>query len=225
VVFAGCGTVVDGSSHPAPDLGTATPATTTTTAAVVPAAGVADQLLKRSELGAILGDTGVSEVESYTGPDTTTQGFEPRDCLYRALVAAGIGYLGKGRQALVGNTNRGMNGRVAAQVISVWENRNQPRDVLDSARRDWALCHDGEQFTVAASGGEGDQYWVAGQISAAGETRASSVIERQEPPERTCHHVFATQANIGVETTACGDGDTAAQANEIADRILARFPS
>ena len=191
----------------------------------MPAAGVADKLLTRSELGAIVDDIDMSEVESYIGPDTTTQGFQPRECLYRALVAAGLGYMGEGRRAMVGNTNRGINGRVAAQVISVWVDRKQPRAVLDSARRDWALCHDGERFTVLTSDGEAGPYWVAGPISAEVETRASSVIERQDPPGRTCQHVFAVQANIGVETIACGEGDTAAQANEIADRILARFPS
>lgn len=225
VAFSGCGTVVDGSSHPAADLGTVTPATTTTTAAVIPVAGVEDKLLKRSELAAIVGDTTMSEVESYTGPPTFTPGFEPSDCRHRARVATALAYEGKDRQAIVGNTNRGAGGRVAAQVISVWENRRQPRDVLDSVQRAWALCHAGEQFTVTGSGGEGDQYWVAGQISAQGETRASSVIERAEPPGRTCHHTVAIQANIAVEARACGEGDTAAQANEIADRILARFPS
>lgn len=33
------------------------------------------------------------------------------------------------------------------------------------------------------------------------------------------------QANIGLETSACGEGVTATQANEIADRIMAPFPS
>ncbi len=224
--LSACGSVVvDGSSYPAADLGTATSASTTTTPALVPAAGVEDKLLTPSELAAIVGDVDMSEVESYTSPPKLAPGFEPRECEHRARVATALAYQGKGRQATVGNTNRGVNGRVAAQVISVWENRKQARHVVDSVRIGWAFCHADEQFTVAGSGGEPDQYWVAGQISADGETRASSVIERREPSGRTCHSVVAVQANIGVEARACGDGDTAAQANEIVDRILARFPS
>jgi hypothetical protein len=35
---------------------------------------------------------------------------------------------------------------------------------------------------------------------------------------------MASQANVLVETIACGDGDIVDQANEIANRILASFP-
>ncbi|KUH85692.1 hypothetical protein AU186_23450 [Mycobacterium sp. GA-1999] len=191
---------------------------------VIPATGVEANLLKRSELEAIVGDTDMTEVESYTGPDTTTQGFEPRECLNRAGVATALGYVGEEDQAIVGNTNQGANGRIAAQVISVWENHHEPRNLLASTARGWALCRDGQPFTVVAPYGERGQYWVAGQISTMGESRVSTVIERQEPPGWTCHHLVAIQANIAVETAACGEGDTAAQASEIADRILARFP-
>lgn len=223
LAVSACGTVIDGSVHPAADLGTSPPATTTAPV-VVPATGLEADLLTRSELAAIVGDTDFREVESYPAPDTTTQGVDPRKCAYRAMVATSVGYMAKGRRAIVGNTNRGSNGRIAAQVVSVWEDHNQPRDVLFTVRLDWALCRDGQQFTVAASDGEDRQSWVAGQISTVDEVRASTVMERQESPEWTCHHILAIHANVAVETMACGEGDTAAQANEIADSILARFP-
>ncbi|WP_165827661.1 sensor domain-containing protein [Mycolicibacterium sp. GF69] len=223
-VLSACATTVDGSARSA-GVSTAEPSNTPTAPVVVPAAAAEASLLKRHELAAIIGDIDLSEVESYTGPNrSSSDAFEPSDCVHRLEVAKGIGYGADGRRAIAGDTNKGANGRIAAQVISVWENRHQPRGVLGSVRRSWSLCRDGEQFTVAGADGEKEQYWVAGAISGVNENRAGTVAERREPPGWTCHHVFATQANVAVETMACGDGDTAAQADEIADRILARLP-
>ena len=123
VTVAGCTTVTGGSTQPADTLGTTMVTTTTTAPALVPAASTTDKLLTRSELAAIVGDTDLTEVESYTEPDVAKQPIKPRECAYRAPVAETIGYLGTGRQAMVGNTNRGApRGRVAAQLITAFEN-------------------------------------------------------------------------------------------------------
>ena len=66
-------------------------------------------------------------------------------------------------------------------------------------------------------------HWFPGKTTLE-ETQISTTIQRQEPTPRTCYHVMARQANIVVETMACGDGNTIDHANEIPSRILAKFP-
>ena len=80
VTVASCTTVTGGSTQPADTLGTTMVTTTTTTPALVPAASITDKLLTRSELAAIVGDTDMTEVESYTEPDFAKQPIKPREC-------------------------------------------------------------------------------------------------------------------------------------------------
>jgi len=87
----------------------------------------------------------------------------------------------------------------------------------------WGLCPDHAPFTYDF--GHGVSHWTTGTITANEDTsRISTTAQRQEPPPHTCAHVMAAQANVVVETHACGDGDTLAAANAIADRILAKVP-
>jgi len=54
--------------------------------------------------------------------------------------------------------------------------------------------------------------------------RITSTAQRQQPTPRTCSHVLAAQVNVVAEASVCaGDGDTNGQANQIADKILAKF--
>lgn len=120
---------------------------------------------------------------------------------------------------MVGDTNRGARGHVAAQVIAAFGDRDEPAELLAGDKRRWASCPAGQPFTVT---GDADvTNWVGGDIIV-DEIGTTTVRQGAEP--RTCHHVLASRANLVVEAFACGDGDTTAQANQIVDRILVQFP-
>lgn len=222
VALTGCGQTVNGSAHPAADLGTSAPATTSaTTPALIPAAAATEKLLTRGELAQMVNGTDMVEVEAYSGPDATILGFEPFDCHYRALAASSSGYHLDTLQATAGNTNRAKDSQVAAQVIAVFANRAEPEAMLNVTKTGWTGCPDGEAFTVAST--DGPQHWVAKEVTDDGD-RISSLIEREDSAGRTCRHVMARRANITVEAIACGEGDTTSQANAIADRLLQKFP-
>lgn len=90
---AGCTTHPDG---PVPTASSAPQtASATATAAgppIVAASAIKSMLLKRSELGAIIGDTDVAELFSFTEPNDATTPFDPFPCAYRALAGSSIGY-------------------------------------------------------------------------------------------------------------------------------------
>jgi hypothetical protein len=223
LAVAGCTTTTGGSARPAENPWPSTTAPTTTTPALVPAAGISDKLLKRSELASILADTDLKEVKNYNKIDTDTLGFEPPVCAARVLAGNTFAYYGTGRVAVAGDWNRGARNQMASQLITVWENRKEPKTVVAQSGQEWTSCPQGKPFAVKGENNT-QTNWVPGPVTTESETRVSSSVQRQELPQRACHHVIASQANIVVETIACGDGDVAAQANEIANRLLAKFP-
>jgi hypothetical protein len=226
VALAACSdTTTAGTAHPAAD-----PVKTTTTSvpapapSIVPAAGINTKLLSVTQLGAIVGDTDMRPVASYAEPNMYTSGIEPVNCVGAAVAATANAYFSKTRIAMAGDTNRGTGGQVATQVISVFGSRTDPANLLVSYRLDWASCLRKPSFTTTGSTDDVGQHWTASTAQEADVNRLSITLTRTEPPPRTCHHVVATQANVGVEAIACGDGDTTKEANEIVDTILAKIP-
>jgi hypothetical protein len=223
VVAGGCATRVEGTAQPADTLGPTSTITTTPAPALVPAAQAADKLLKRSELASIVGDTDMKEVGDLTKPEYNRSGFDPQECGERLLVGQSMGYGGDKMSAFVGNQARGARGQVASQVISVWVDRDQPRMTVRMTALDLDSCADNQTFTSNLA--DGLHHWTSGTVTANEDTsRISTTSQRQEPPPHTCSKVMAAQANVVVESAACGDGDTLAAANQIADRILAKIP-
>ena len=111
---------------------------------------------------------------------------------------------------------------MATQVITAFNNRDEPRAAVTTADSTWRRCQEGQQFTVEEA--RIKHTWVAGATTRR-DYRVITGYTRQDAPPRTCHHVLASQANLVVEAMSCGDGDTAAEANRIADRLLDGFPS
>lgn len=215
-----CTDTTAGSAERAADTASAT-TITSAAPAVVPTTGIKGKLLSLGQLGAIVGDTDMRPLKSYTEPDLLASGIDPFGCRPAVLMGTSGGYFQKARQAMVGDTNRGTDGQVAAQVISVFASRGDTANFLNSFRLDWASCIRAGTFTAA---GEPEQHWDTAPIEEAG-SRLSTTVTRQEPPLRTCHHVVAAQANVAVEALACGDGDTNKEANAIVDALLAKFPT
>ena len=205
------------------------PAVTSTSepaARLVSTAAAREALLKRSEMGEIIGDTELRQDKSYTTPSESGEGVQPRDCAPRLLfneAAAAAGY-----QAAVGDTNRGARGQSAAQLITVFVDREQPARVVGDLGRMLGYCAEGESFSTTA--GDVTQQWTAGRAASdalgpvSDATRAGGGAQRQQAPPRSCYHAVMLRANVVVESVVCGDGDSIAQASEIVDRITARLP-
>lgn len=229
LILAGCGSTAEEGAGTSADVGTTTPSApppVTTTAAsatptLVPSAAGADLLLKRSELGEIIGDTDLVELEAYTGRQSANVRIEPFACRSRAL-AAETGLLNN--PAVVGNANRGARGQSVDQMVAIFEKpaditaRNGVMWLIDS---EWRLCPDGDIFFIEVEGK--DQRWVPYPIST-GPDRIGTTFQRDGLP-RNCHHVVAHRRNVLAEVIVCGDGDNTAPANTVADRILAKVPT
>jgi hypothetical protein len=231
VMLAGCGSAVEGDAGPATDLGTATatpsappPATTTTAApstpALVPAASGADLLLKRSELGEIIGDTDLVETQAYTGPQRSNVKIDPWECRSRAL--AGESGVWAKKPTVVGNANRGAGHRAVTQMVAIFENTGDAAEALKTVEHDWGLCPNGDIFFIELNPAD-NQRWVPYPVST-GPNRLGTTFQR-DGLTRNCHHVVANQANVLVEDVVCTDGDSAAPANTLIDRILAKLPA
>jgi hypothetical protein len=220
-VIAGCSTVINGSPTPAGNPGPITTAPSTTTS-VVPATAITGKLLTRNELADIIGDTDLKETATYTKPAYISEGIESPDCAQRLLVNNTFSYYGDDRAAMDGNSNTGASGKVAAQVVSIWATAKSAKQMVSISGEYWGICKDGQPFTVTID--NGTQQWTAGPVAVT-DLRITSTVQRQQPTPRTCSHVMARQVNVVVETSVCaGDGDTTGQANQIADKILAKFP-
>lgn len=223
LALAGCSEVVDGTAAPAEAPATTTATPTTTAPAMVTTASLSTLLLKRGELGTIVGDTDMNQLQEITTavPNIMANPVEPRDCRDRTLVAeSGMGF--RSVQGVLGNVNRGAGGQAPTQVVAVFGNREDPGRAFEVARLDWDRCPQGQLFTIDVGNGDTDQ-WEAGEM-VTGQTRIGNTITRLDPAGRTCHKVIAIQANVMVETSVCGTGDVTGQANEIADVILAKVP-
>lgn len=222
LALAGCADVVDGTAAPAEAPATTTAAPTTKAPAMVTTASLSTLLLKRGELGTIVGDTDMTQIEEITtAKPGRTASVDPYSCRERTLYAE-VGMGVRTVQGVLGNVNRGARGQSAAQVVAVFDNRVDPGRYLALARDEWDDCLQGQVFTIDPGDGDTSRY-EAGEVIA-GKTRIGNTITRLDPPPRTCHKVMAAQFNVLVETTVCGTGDVAGQANEIADVILAKVP-
>jgi hypothetical protein len=186
---------------------------------LVAASAADDALLKRSELGAIIGDTDLRQVATFTKPWQSSEGVDPRDCAPRLGFNEAVG--AAGYQLAVGDSNRGARGQSAMQLVTVFVDREQPTQVAAGLGRMFGYCAEGEEFSTTARGVT--QHWTSGPATH-GATRAGGGAQRQEAPPRNCYHAVAVRANTVVESIVCGDGDSAAQANAIVDRISAKLP-
>ncbi|WP_158240354.1 sensor domain-containing protein [Mycobacterium hubeiense] len=219
LVLAGCTSVTGGQAvsihqpqHSEPPM----PAPATT---LVTADALGDWRLKRSELGAIVSDTDMRQVKSYTSPDESGEGIEPRACAYTILFQGTIPY--GASQATVGDANRGARGQSVSQLISVFADPELSARVVADAARLWDKCPAGQPFSTTS--GSTTQHWVR-ETTTVVDGRATTTITRQEQPPRSCGHVVAAQSNVAVEAIVCGDGDSTAQADEVVTRIVRRLP-
>jgi hypothetical protein len=228
-IVLGCSDGTGATTQPAQTTESAPSVTSAAppTPALVAASAAKGALLKRSELGEIIGDTDLRQVQSHTKPWQSSDGVDPRDCaprlLFNQAVAAG------GYQLAVGDTNRGARGQVAQQLITVFANRDQPARVVGDFARMFGYCAAGAPFSTTI--GSVTQHWMPGPVTSdatgpvSDATRAGAGAQRQEAPARNCYHATVVRANVVVESVVCGDGDSAGQANVIIDRIAAKFPS
>jgi hypothetical protein len=230
----GAGLMVVGCSDSSGDAPPASatesaPAVTSTSPpapSLVSAAAARDALLKRTELGQIIGDTDLRQDRSYTKPSDSGEGVQPRDCAPRLLFGEAVA--AAGYQAAVGDSNRGARGQSAAQLITVFVNREQPALVVGDLGRMLGYCADGESFSTTAR--DVTQQWIAGPAASdalgpvSGATRAGGGARRHEAPPRNCYHAAAVRANVVAESVVCGYGDSTRQASEIVDRITAKLP-
>jgi hypothetical protein len=107
-------------------------------------------------------------------------------------------------------------------VVSIWATAKDAKQMVAISGDYWNTCKEGQSFAVTAD--NGTQQWTAGPISLTA-SRISSTAQRQQPTPRTCSHIMESQLNVVVETAVCADDrDTTGPANQIADRILAKFP-
>ena len=175
-----------------------------------------------AQLGAIVGDTDTKQARSHAEPNIDTSGVDPFDCGAAVLVAPGGGYYQKARQAMIGDTDRGARGWVAAQVISVFAGRADTVAFLDAMAADWSSCIRKGAITMT---GPPDQHWTPGPLERGDARIAMTVTRADPPPPRSCHHVLAAQANVVVDALVCGAGDTVAPANQLVAALLAKFPT
>jgi len=200
--------------------------TPTTTPEAAPMADIADKLLKPSELASIVGDPEMKEVDNYSDlAGIQTQGVDPPDCAARVAVGSTFAYYASGRAATAGSGTIGARDRVA-QLITVWQDREQPKNVVSQSAYEWeAYC--GYPFTTTDGGGDAQIHWVPHRnpIDFGGPTSHVTWDDRddREQPPQVCYHVIASRANVVVEDITCGDATTDAQATEIASRILNNF--
>jgi hypothetical protein len=220
LIVAACSNSTGEDAAHQPEGVTADATSTAPPAPPLVAASAADEaLLKRSELGAIIGDTDLRQVATFTKPWQSSDGVDPRDCTPRLGFNATVGTAGY--QRAVGDSNRGARGQSATQLVTVFVNREQPQQVSAGLGRSFGYCAEGEQFTTTARGVT--QHWTSGPATHRA-TRAGGGAQRHEAPPRNCYHAVALRANTVVESIVCGDGDSAAQANAIVDRISAMLP-
>ncbi|KUH85695.1 hypothetical protein AU186_23465 [Mycobacterium sp. GA-1999] len=191
----------------------------------MPTTAGADLLLKRSELGDIIGDTDLVETQAYNRPQRSNVTIEPWACRSRAL-AGETGVWAK-KPALVGNANRGAHGQAVTQMVAVFED---PADITGIAgqggamwtiEHEWGNCPDGDIFFIELDP-TNNQRWVPYPITK-GPDRIGTTFQRDGLP-RNCHHVVAHRANVLVDVVVCTDGDSKAPANTLTDRILAKLP-
>lgn len=241
LLLAGCSQSVDGavdeSAKATPTAAAQTPAPGTTD----PAKSARAALLQAGELGDIIGDTDLQQTATYSQPRRSSDGIEPRDCAARLLFQEAVG--ADGNQAVVGDNNRGARGQSVAQLVQVFPETSpvwpQPgRQALQVAGNTVRMindeqCREGVVFTTTAK--DVTQHWTAGPVTAENPealldprrdtARGGGGVARQEAPARNCYHAVLARGSAVVESIVCSDGDSAAQANQVVDRIAAKLPA
>lgn len=226
LIAVGCSDGTDSTAPESAPAVTTTPSPTPPAPALVAASAADQALLKRSELADIIGDTDLRQVESFTKPWQSSDGVDPRDCAPRLIFNEAVA--ASGYQRATGNTNRGARGQIAQQLITVFDNRDQPAKVVGDFARMFGYCAVGEPFSTTS--GAVTQHWTPGPVTSdatgpiSDATRAGAGAQRQEAPPRNCYHATVVRANVVVESVVCGDGDSAAQANVLIARIAAKLP-
>lgn len=239
LLLAGCSESTDGNVEASSQQPTTAAAQSPGTADPAKAARTA--LLQPGELGEIIGDTDLQQIATFSRPAQPSDGIEPRDCAARLLFQEAVG--ADGYQAVVGDNNRGTRGQSAAQLIQVFPETSpvwpQPgRQALRVAGNTVRMindeqCREGVVFTVSAK--DVTQHWTAGPVTAENPealpdprrdtARGGGGVTRQEAPARNCYHAVLAHGSAVVESIVCGDGDSAAQANQVIDRIAAKLPA
>jgi PknH-like extracellular domain len=226
--------------------GEPTGTTTAPTPAPVPAApitgnaDITDKLLKPSELASIVGDADMLKRQKSTELDMQTEGVDPPDCAARVRVGNTFPYYGSGLRAIAGDLNIGARGQRVSQLITVWQDREQPEKAVSQSAYEWEhYCR--QPFTMTSGNGNAQTHWVPEVHSVRRDppTSPTWIItwdlregdSREGLPRQICFHVMASRANVLVEDIACGDANTddrateiANQATEIANRMLNNFP-
>lgn len=225
-VVPACGTPTVGTAKPAPDLGKASSSASAPTGPPsAPSATAKDHLLKGSELAAIVGAQSMEVVRKITEPTAAYRlNVQPFECVYRVGVASTMEYSYSGLKVIVGDVSRnpGDQAVTVTQVITVFDERDTPKSAADTAYANWSNCQEGQEFTTKID--DVEERWVANATTREG-YRVETGFTRQGGPPRSCHHVLSGQGEVLVEAMTCGDGDIAAQADQVADRLLAGFPA
>jgi hypothetical protein len=187
-------------------------------------------LLKRSELGVIVGDTDMKETLSYT-TQQTTQDVDPPSCTSRMLAGNASGYEIRTMLGMTGSDNSGSAGTLVSQVVAVFA-ADAAAGMMYQVAQEWGADCPGEA-PMTVSAGQISQTWTAGSLDpptgprtdAAKIGRLTTVTRRAGAEPRACGHVITRQDRVVVETMVCGPDDRViAQAGTIADQILAKLP-
>lgn len=227
LLTAGCTTTIFGSARPAADLkatktSTATPAPTTSKPPSVPPDGGRKLLLSIPEIEGITGDTGMNNPIVISEPGRSDVGIVPMDCTPIGLPGRAFS-IDFHRTGYAGEANRGTGGTSVGQLVATFDSESEADEAVESEKRSWERCPEGVEYTSLGQGADQIRHWVRGPVESTPD-RITVATTRQESPRRTCFHAVAAKSNATVESIVCGGGDTTAQANRIADQILAKIP-
>lgn len=213
-VLSGCHSVVAGTAQPADHLG---PLPTAVAAPPNPS-NPRDKLLAAAEVAGIVGEASMTEVGSAVEPERDTR-VKPSDCTPLAL--PNDDWLYTNYVQLNAALYRGDGKHDVAQVVSTFKDATAATNMLSYAVYTWQKCT--APFTIDQEDGA-VRHVAPGPVTST-DTRASAAMQSQDNAQRSCQHVLAAKSNFVVEVELCGDdGQTARQADEVTDKILAKIP-
>lgn len=177
-------------------------------------------LLKRSELGSIMADTDMQQLQGFDHPIYSEAKITPAGCRAVALPAETQVWT-EATKALVGDANRGAGGQAATQVVALQTSPAVAANTVTTIADEWRRqCPTGPPFTMDLPAGQ--QQWNPGAVQSSGQPMRISVTFTRADPPRSCTHAYTSANNVLIESLACGTADTAAQAATILDRIAAK---
>jgi hypothetical protein len=228
VVATGCTTTIFGSARPAADLKTAktstsTPAPTSSSVPGVPPNEGKKLLLAPAEVERIVGDTGMGNPIVISEPGKSDVGVVPMDCTAIGLPGRAF-FINAGRTGYDGQAVKAAGGTSVGQLVATFETPDSARSALGVEKLGWERCPEGQPYTVLGDSADQIRHWVPGPVVAPTDDRLTVSVTREEAPVRTCFHILTRKSNAVVESIVCGSGDTTAQANQLADQILAKIP-